>query len=479
MKYSWLILTSAILCSTALQPVWAQDVQPEPLPELPFEADMPLGEPDVAAERAGNPDPFAQALESAYKLNPRIQASQRLVEQQDERVSQSLANFRPNLSANYDRGRQRTRFEGSDWNYGDTEAQQLSLEQPLFQGGGNFYRFYSAKENMLSARADFLSAQQQVLLESITAYMDVVQNYSLLELSQNNADVLGRQLTASNERFEVGDVTRTDVAQSEARLSGARAETIQARANLESSIASFERLVGYKPTLPLPAPDQFPPLPETKEAAIEQALAKNPSIDSFEHLKQAAEEDIGVSVSSLLPKVSLVGTMTRQDGAGVNGTSQFDTDSVQLSVSVPLYQRGAEYSRVRESKILAKRREHLLLDTEQFVRESVIRAWENWQAAVSTITAQEEAIRAAEVALDGVRQEQQYGSRTILDVLDAEQELFIARVNLTRAQRNRIVAIYNLHLTLGDLLPGNLNLAVEQYDPTKHYDDVKWRLIGF
>lgn len=477
MKTATLILASVLLYSTALRPVWAQEsALPEALPELPLEAVQPGAAevPTVAAE-----DPFRAALEAAYDKNPRIKASQRLVEQQDERVSQAIANFRPNLSADYNRGRQRTRFEGSNWSYGDTETQQLTLEQPIFQGGANIYRYSSAKENMLSARNDFLNSQQQVLLDAIIAYMDVVQNYSLLELSQNNQEVLERQLTASRDRFEVGDVTRTDVAQSEARLSRSQADAIQAKANLEGSLANFERVVGYKPPLPLPSPNQFPPLPADIDAAIERAIANNPSIDSFEHLRNAAEDDVGVNVAALLPQVSLVGTMSRQEGAGVTGASQFDTDSVQMSVSIPLYQRGAEYSRVREAKVLAKRREHLLLDTEQSVREGTIQAWENWQAAVSTITAQESAIQAAEIALDGVRQEQQYGARTILDVLDAEQELFVARVNLVRAQRTRIVSIYNMMLVLGDLLPGTLQLGIDQYDPAVHYDDVKWQLIGF
>lgn len=424
--------------------------------------------------------PFEEAMKAAYEHNPRIHAQRKVLEQSNERVSQAVGNFRPNVNALYETGRQRSRFDASEWNYGDTTTKQLTVNQPIFQGGTEWFRYFSAKNQVLAGRADLMTLEQQVLLDGVVAYMDVVQNESVLRLSENNEGVLGKQLDAANNRFEVGDITRTDVAQSQARLARSQSDSIQARGDLESAVANFERVIGHKPqSLPLPVPTEFPPLPATLEEAIKVAMDNNPSIKSAAYIRESAEDDIGTNVGGLLPQVAVIGRMTREDGAGTTGTSDFDTDALLLNVSIPIYQQGNQYSRVREARLIEKRREFEMENTEDAVREGVIQAWENLQTAISTITAQEEAIRAAETALSGVRQEQQYGARTILDVLDAEQELFIARVNLVRAERNRIVSIYNLLLVLGEMDIGTLGVKATAYDPEEHYDSVKWQMIGF
>lgn len=423
---------------------------------------------------------FEDALKSAYEHNPRIKAQRRVLEQSNERVSQAVANFRPNVSAQYSTGRQRTRFDTSRWSHGDLGTKELTVSQPIFKGGSNYYRYEGAKHRVEAGRADLVQQEQTVMLDAVKAYMDLAQNESVLRLSQSNQEVLTKQLEASRNRFEVGDVTRTDVAQSEARLARAQADAIQAQGNLDSAVGRFERVMGYKPTnLALPIPDKFPELPATLDDAIDIALKNNPEVTSIKFQRSSAEDDVGVNVGALLPQVDLVGTMRRQDGAGVTGASSFDTDSVELNMSIPLYQRGAEYSRVREAKIVERRQAYNMRDTEDKIRSSTTEAWDDLKTSISTIEAQEQAIKSAEIALDGVRQEQQYGTRTILDVLDAEQELFQTRVNQVRAQRNRVVAAYGLLQVLGDLSVTKLGLDTTPYDPEKHYDDVKWQLIGF
>lgn len=425
-------------------------------------------------------DAFVEALTSAYETNPRIQAQRRVLEQSNEQVSQAIGQFRPTLNASYQNGRQRTSFDGSPRSEGDLENKTLNLNQPIFLGGANFFRYFGTKERMYANRETLASVEQEVLLDSVVAYMNVIRDYSVLELSRNNENVLRRQLEASRDRFSVGDVTRTDVAQSEARLARARADTIQAEGNLESSIAEFERVIGYRPeNLPLPLPEALPPLPATLEDAVKRAQAHNPSVQSSHHAKEAADEDVGVAFAALLPQVSLQGTLSRQDGTGVTGASTFDSDQLLVNVSIPLYQNGSEYSAVRESELVSKQRKYELLDTKQRVREATIQAWENLQTAISTIESQQQQVEAAEIALDGVRQEHRFGARTVLDVLDAEQELFVARVDLVRAQRNRYVSVFNLLLLLGDLKIEQLGAETEVYDPEDHYDSVKWQLIGF
>lgn len=422
---------------------------------------------------------FTDALEATYKHNPGIKAERARQMSTDEDVAQALSGYRPNVSANYAKGRQRTDFGGAGWNYGDTETQGLTVRQPLFRGGGTWSSYHSAKQRVRAGEQQLTGVEQQILLDAITAYMDVVSATSILELSRNNQDVLSKQLTASNERFEVGEVTRTDVAQSEARLSNARTQVIAAEGQLISAIAVFERVVGYKPEGALEQPSQFPELPATLEEAIEQARAANPQLLRAIHTAKSADYDIWTNKATLLPQVSLVGSMSRQEGAGVLGTSQFDQDAVRVEVNVPLYQSGAEYSRVREAKSIARQRKYQEQDTQLNVERAVTSAWEQLETAISTIRTRDEQINAANIALEGVRQEQEYGARTVLDVLDAEQELFNARTNLVQAQRDRVVAAYNMLLTLGKLTPTYLDLAVQQYDPRENYDATKWQIIGF
>jgi outer membrane protein len=424
-------------------------------------------------------DSFTDALEATYKNNPTIKAERERQKATDEDVAQALSGFRPTASANYSKGRQRTAFGGGGWTYGSTEGKSLRVEQPLFKGGGTLSSYNSAKQRVRSGAFRLSGVEQQVMLNAITSYMDVVRATSILELSRNNEEVLSKQLGAARERFDVGEVTRTDVAQSEARLSNARTQVIAAEGQLISAIAAFDRTVGYKPEGLLVQPSDFPQLPATLEEALAQADQANPELMEAVHAAKSSHYDVWTNKSALLPKVSLVGSMSRQEGAGVLGTSKFDQDSIGVEVSIPLYQSGAEYSRVREAKNIERQRNYTVQDTRQTTEQSVTHAWEQLETAISTIKTRDEQINAAEIALDGVRQEQEYGARTVLDVLDAEQELFVAKTNLVQAQRDRVVAAYNLLLTLGKLTPANLQLAVQQYDPQEHYDDVKWQFIGF
>lgn len=425
-------------------------------------------------------DAFGDAMESAFKTNPRIQTERRTAEQSNEQASQAIAAFRPSLSATYQRGKQKNSYDGSSKDTTNFDSKSLSLTQPIFMGGQNIYNYYASKDRMFASWAFLNAAEQNVLIDAVVAYMDVVQNHSLLELSSNNVNVLKKQLEASQDRFSVGDVTRTDVAQSEARLARAKADEIQAEGDLEVALASFERTIGFRPeNLPLPLPQSIPPLPANMQDGVEYALKHNPNIIAAQHIRSAADNDAGVATGSILPKVSLQGEISRQDGAGVFGTSTYDSDQLLLNVSIPIYQNGSEYSQVREAELVAKQRGFEMQDTQDNVREALIKAWETYQTAIATIEAQQGQVEASQIALDGVRQENQYGSRSVLDVLDAEQELFIANESLVRAQRNRYVSLYNLLLVLGELTPEKLALNVERYDPKQHYDSVKWQLIGF
>ncbi len=422
---------------------------------------------------------FEDALAAAYTNNPEIKAQRQKQEATDEQVSQAVSGFRPTITAEYDWARQRTAFADAPYSYGNGGVKALNVTEPLYKGGGTWSSYQSALQKVKAGQYDLSALEQRVLLDSITAYMNVVEASAILDLSRKNADILTEQLKAANTRFQVGEVTRTDVAQSEARLSDAKTRVVTAEGDLLSQMASYERSIGVKPEGTLTVPDKLPELPLTLDDALAQARDANPQLLSALHIARASDYDVRTSQSVLLPQVNLVGSLLRQTGAGSDGVTDFSQDKVGVEVHVPLYQSGAEWSRVREAKATARERDHESIDRRMSTDEAVTQSWEQLQSAVASITTRNDQIKAETLALDGVKQEQQYGSRTVLDVLDAEQELFTAKTNLVQAQRNRIVAAYTLAFNLGELTPTLLGLNVETYDPQHHADKVDWKTIGW
>lgn len=419
-----------------------------------------------------------EALEAAYDSNPTIKAERENLSATDEGVARAVSEFRPTISADYSRGRQRLNFAGAGDSYTDRETAQLTVDQPLFDGFGSVARYRAARLQVQAGREQLSATTQDILLQAVSAYMDVLRDKAVLDLSRNNVGVLNRQLDASEARFEVGEVTRTDVAQSKARVSGAVSEEAQAKGALASSIATFRRVVGLMPNV-LEEQKMIPQLPATLDEALAIAAQNNPTLLRANYTEDALGRTVNANKAAVLPSLSLQGYMRREEGAGVTGGNEFDNDALLLNVRVPLYQSGAEYSRVREAKQSYQRAKYTALDTGNEVIERVTRAWENLRSSSASIEANEAAIEAAGIALDGVKQEQQYGTRTVLDVLDAEQELFIAKVNLVRSQRDRLVASYTLLAETGQLTPQALGLDVALYDPKEHYREVKYKPVGW
>lgn len=420
-----------------------------------------------------------EALAGAYDRNPQIRAEREKLQATDENVSQALSGFRPTVGANYSNGRQRTDYAHTGDKYSNAPTTGLRIEQPLFRGGATLASYKSSLERVKSGQYNLSAVEQNVMLNAASSYMNVVAGSAILDLSRKNAEVLEEQYKATDTRFEVGEVTRTDVAQSTARLSDAKSAVISAEGQLLSAMAAYERVVGVRPEGEMVTPQTLPELPLTLDEALERARAANPQLLAALHEAKASEHDVDTQAASLLPRVSLVGQLSRQGGAGTDGKTDFDQDKLTLDVTIPLYQSGAEWSRVREAKAIARQRDHETIDRRMNIDEAVTQSWESLQTSISTISARQDQIKAAEMALDGVKQEQQYGTRTVLDVLDAEQELFNARTNLVRAQRDRVIAAYNLAFSLGQLTPQNLNLNVAVYDPEAHAREVKWQPIGY
>lgn len=402
-----------------------------------------------------------EALAQAYTSNPTLESARAQLRATDELVPQARSGFLPTITAEGDVSR-----TWQDVRDGDTpiiartsESVGITAAQPIYRGGRTVAGISRAENIVQAQRASLLSTEQAVLLDAATSYFDVVQNQAVLDLNINNEQVLRRQLEASNDRFRVGEITRTDVSQSEARLAGATSGRIQAEGLLNASRATFARLVGVVPQkLTQPAPTFT--LPATLDEAVTLAEANNPTVVASKFTERAADDAVDVVFGELLPTVSLSAQAGRDWGAAGTSAGRGDTpvDSAAITarITIPIYEAGNTTARVREAKQTARQRRIEVSEAARQARENAIRAWEALVTARATIKSQQAQVRASEIALEGVRQEATVGSRTVLDVLDQEQELLDARVNLVRAQRDELVAAFQVLAATGQLTASRL-----------------------
>jgi outer membrane protein len=317
-----------------------------------------------------------------------------------------------------------------------------------------------------------------VLINGATAYMNVLRDTAILDLRKNNIIVLEEQLRQTRDRFTVGEVTRTDVAQAESSLASARSDYFTAQAILQDSVASYRRIIGVEPTRLEPARTIEGLLPRKLGSAIDLALAEHPAIQAALHAADAAALQVKLVEGELYPTVNLVGNVQQNyNNTGIQG-ERFFNGSIMGQVTVPIYEGGEVYARVRQAKeTLGQTRLQADLQRD-IIRASVVSSWGQLDTARAVIQSSKAAVKAAEIALDGIRQEAEVGQRTTFDILFAQQVLLNTRVSLVIAQRDRVVASYAIMAATGRLAAANLNLSVAQYDPTIHFDQVKDKWIG-
>ncbi|PKU24784.1 TolC family outer membrane protein [Telmatospirillum siberiense] len=434
-----------------------------------------------------------EALATAYMTNPTLEAQRAHLRATDELVPQALSNWRPTVKLSGDVARSdtyskspSTAFNPVTQSNGRVIVNQdtlssgkdvgLSVSQPLYRGGRTLAQTKQAEAQVAAARAALAATEQTVFLNVVNAYLNVVLYQSVLDLSINNEQVLQRQLDATNDRFRVGEVTRTDVAQAESRLSAAHADRTQATGNLRAAEANYANVVGHPPEN-LSAPDAVPGLPNSIEQARDLALGENPNIANARYSYDSAEHGVDMVAGELQPTVTLNGQVVRNyDYAGPETFQRVYQASVNLTV--PIYQQGQEYSRLRAQKHTAGQARIDVDVTTRDTVESVTKAWEGLATARARITSYTDQVAAAKIALEGVQRESQVGSRTVLDVLNAEQELLNAQVNLVQARHDETVAAFQLKGTVGQLTAQALALPVQIYDPVKHYNNVRDQWIG-
>ncbi|PWC39654.1 TolC family outer membrane protein [Azospirillum sp. TSO35-2] len=423
-----------------------------------------------------------QALAQAYANNPTIGAQRARLRAVDEGVPQAMSGYRPTarVTAGISRSMGESKYDGGSTG-SESNPKQLGVTatQPIYDA--TVAPAVRRAERLIEAqRATLIASEQSVLLAAAQAYLDIVQNQAILQLQTNNEQVLRRQLDAARDRFRVGEYTRTDVSQSESRLSAAIASKISAEGQLKASRATYERLVGAMPG-ELKAPKPAFKLPKTIDELVELARANNPNVLSASYTEAAQREAVDQQYGRLLPSVSLSASGTRTyDPGRSSGIDLNRSDSAQVTaqVTIPLYQAGQPEALVREAKQTANQARLQIEESRRQVTESAISAWQSLQTARASIESYKAQIKAAQIALEGVRQEAQVGSRTVLDVLNQEQELLNARVFLVRAQHDEMVAAFNVLAASGQLTADRLNLPVQYYDPQANYDKTRGKWFG-
>jgi outer membrane protein len=422
-----------------------------------------------------------EAMATAYETNPDLATARSRLLATDEGVAAARAGLRPNLQASTAYGFEANSATGPRAVSDDTDPFSAGVQasQPLYDGGRTVNRVRARIADVSAARARLTDLEQQVLLQVVTAYVDILRDEENVSLARNNVRVIAEQLRASQDRFEVGEVTRTDVSQARARLAEAEANLSLAEGRLEVSRQRFRQVVGVAPQN-LSLPDRLPPLPGSLDEALSMALDRHPALVAARFDDRAASSDVRAAIGELLPRVSLDGDVGFTDGGVFNdGQTVNRSASVLLRATVPLYQGGAAYSGVRRAQALASAA-RTSISTEARARQlDVESAWTELAVAQANIRSQRQRVAAAQLAFEGVQEEALVGSRTTLDVLDAEQELLDARVRLVTAIREQYVSTYALLAAIGSLTIADLGIDAAMYDPAISFERNNDRWFGF
>ncbi|MGB0855273.1 MAG: TolC family outer membrane protein [Pikeienuella sp.] len=419
---------------------------------------------------------LSDAFAAAYQSNPTLTAARAGLRATDEGVPAARAGQRPSITATATGQLNETDRANSPSDTSLPLTFSLNASQTLYDGGRTRNAIDSAISDVSAGRANLLSTEQNVLLQVVISYMDVRRDQQFVTLAENNVRLIREQLRAAEDRFAVGEVTRTDVSQASARLAQARSALAQQKGALVRSMQAYRRVVGNPPGA-LQEPPLLPPAPDSLEEAIQEAMDYHPDIQVAQFIEEAARSDVRFAQGALLPTITLSGTVTVNENQALGNNST--TGVIQLQATVPIYQGGGEYAEVRRTREVVSQRMSQIHEATREIREAVENAWSDLEVARIAIRAGRQQVSAAQLAYEGVTEEAKLGARTTIDVLDAEQELLDARTDLVSSLRDEYVAGYTLLAAVGRLYVSNLDVAVEQYDPENHFNEVSETFYGF
>ncbi|MBB3770396.1 outer membrane protein [Angulomicrobium tetraedrale] len=428
-------------------------------------------------------------MAAAYKNNPTLNSQRAATRATDEYVPIALAGYRPQIFG--------TAYYGTQWSESKVGSSTLTsqnvsgtthstlwpygvgvtISQTIYDGLKTANSVRSAESQVRGQRELLRNTEQLVLLDAATAYMNVLQNSALLELQKQNLQALREELRAARDRFSVGEITRTDVAQAEASVATAQSELALAESNLNTSQAVFFQVIGLRPNKLSPGRPIDGLLPKTLPLAVETGIGKHPAIKSAQFAVDAGLSNVKVAEAALSPTLTLNGQAS-SDYNSQSYVQRTTSAAATLNLNVPIYQGGAEYANIRQTKeTLGQLRIEVDVNREQ-VRANIVQYWGALQASKAAIESAQASVAANEIALRGVREEWRVGQRTTLDVLNAQTALFNARASLVTAQRDRVVASYAVLSATGDLNAARLGLKIATYNPKVHYEQVRDAWVG-
>jgi outer membrane protein len=424
-------------------------------------------------------DTIEAALVRAYQSNPQLNAQRASVRATDENVPQALSGYRPKVAVTASAGYQYTdtvtSIAGiSSALHGVQVPRSVggTITQNLYNGNQTANRTRAAEGQVSAAREGLRVLEQTVMLSAATIYMDYLRDAAVVEVQKSNVRVLEQTLKQTRDRFNVGEVTRTDVAQSEAQLAAGRTQLLTAESNLTTTRSNFRRIIGNEPTaLQAGSPvDRF--LPNSLPASVDLALTENPNVTSAMYGIDVSFLNVKVNEGALFPTVTLQASAQQGFEQSITQPRGFTAAAI-AQVSVPIYQGGAEYALIRQSKESLSQQRLALEQVRDQTRASVVQAWGQLLAGRAQVASAQAQVQASEIALNGVREEAKAGQRTTLDVLNAQQALVNARVALVTAQHDRVVASYAVLNAVGRLSPTVMKLNTNVYDPSVHYHQVR------
>ena len=449
-----------------------------------------LAVPGSAHSQPSNmvPRTLAEALALTYSYQPALQAERAKLRATDETVPAALAGWRPTVQlsgvAGYGNGLTRS-LSFVSHSYVNTPGQRdiasgaFQAQETLYNGGKTQANINRSKNQVRAERASLIAQEQTSFTNAVNAYVGVIQAQQQLALNRNNEIVLTKQLQATNDRFRVGEITRTDVAQAEAALAGAQAQRQTSEGQLESARGTFQQVIGV-----LPPADLVPPQPlalglKSETEAIAMAATNNPLVISAQFNDSAAKDAVDVAFAQLLPTVTLQAQAFQQNNTSSQATAA-NGYQITANLAVPLYQGGSEYAAVRQAKQQQQQTQRMVDDARRTAVQNAVQAWETLVAARAAADSTRSQIRANEIALEGVEREAIVGSRTTLDVLNAQQLLLNSRTTLVQNLAQLVNASYAVAAAVGRLTARDMHLPVPLYDETAYYNAVrdKWGGLG-
>nr|WP_223262942.1 TolC family outer membrane protein [Sphingobium sp. SCG-1] len=441
----------------------------------------------IAVSVPASGETLQQALLKAYQTNPTLTGARSNQRAVDENVPIQKAAGRPNLGASGSYSESILKPTISFTSPQRTASANAQLTVPIYAGGAVKNGVQGAKVRVEAGRANLRGTEASIFSQVVAAYMDVIRDSAIVSLNRANVGVLEVNLQATNDRFQVGDLTRTDIAQSESRLALARSDLQTAEANLIRSRENYIALVGSPPDN-LETPPPLPNLPQSPDVAVQVAVADNPDILSAKKQREAAFYDVRVARAAAKPTINAFTQAgytnylkTLDNGGGTANSAQINKQAAAgVELNVPLYQGGRPAAQVRQNQALESQAIEREIEVERGVIAQVRAAYASWQASLQTIASSQTAVNATALSLEGVRAENSVGSRTILDILNAEQEALISRVELVSAQRNAYVAGFSLLASMGHAEADDLGLdAGVLYDPVQNYNRIKNKLLDW